>query len=115
MANTYKKVTEFPEITSDQVVDQDIFNLVAVFEVDPLLRNKKFTFSGLKAYLNNYYTIGTTASAVTVAGLPGAPSDGQIARVTDASTPVAGTVVSGGGSDPCLVWYNGSDWKVFAT
>lgn len=113
MAN--RKVTQFPEIDGGQIVDQDILNLVAVFEVDPLLRNKKLTFSGLKAYLNNYYTIGATATAVTVAGLPGAPSDGQIARVTDASSPAAGAVVSGGGASQALVWYNGSAWKVFAT
>jgi hypothetical protein len=39
-------------------------------------------------------------------------SVGQIARVTDASAPVIGSTVVGGGAAAALCWYNGSNWTV---
>lgn len=113
MAN--RKISDFPAIEAGQIVDQNLLTLVAVFEVDPLLRNKKITFTEFKNYLNGYYAIGDTKTGVTVAALPGSPSTGQIARVTDADSPVSGSAVTGGGSSPALVWYTGSTWNVFAT
>jgi hypothetical protein len=56
-----------------------------------------------------------TAKPHTVAAgvnqLP-AGSVGQIARVTDASAPVIGSTVAGGGAAAALCWYNGSNWTV---
>lgn len=37
---------------------------------------------------------------------------GEIARVTDASSPSVGSTVAGGGSDAALCWYNGTNWTV---
>jgi hypothetical protein len=51
------------------------------------------------------------ATAYTVASLP-TPATGMIARVTDASTPVIGTAVAGGGAAYALVNYNGANWTV---
>jgi hypothetical protein len=51
------------------------------------------------------------ATAYTVATLP-TPTTGMIARVTDASAPVIGTTVAGGGAAYALVNYNGANWTV---
>ena len=48
----------------------------------------------------------------TVAGLPAAPVVGMLTRVTDATTPVVGMTVAGGGAAAALVWYNGTAWSV---
>jgi hypothetical protein len=53
----------------------------------------------------------TPGSGVTVAGLP-TPSTGMIARVTDATAPVIGATVTGGGAAYALVNYNGANWTV---
>ncbi|MEM9302502.1 MAG: hypothetical protein AAGE01_10350 [Pseudomonadota bacterium] len=49
--------------------------------------------------------------AYTVAGLP-TGTLGDMARVTDASSPSVGSTVSGGGAADALVWFNGSNWTV---
>jgi len=33
-------------------------------------------------------------------------------RVTDATAPVVGSTVTGGGAAAALVWYNGASWTV---
>jgi hypothetical protein len=48
----------------------------------------------------------------TVAGLPAAPVVGMLTRVTDATAPVAGMTVAGGGAAAALCWYNGANWSV---
>ena len=53
----------------------------------------------------------TPGRGVTVATLP-TPTTGMIARVTDASAPVIGTTVAGGGAAYALVNYNGANWTV---
>jgi hypothetical protein len=62
-----RKVSEFPAITGDAVDEEDLLTLVHVFEVDPVLRNKKITFTQFKEYLNQYYasTTGTTGLKLT--------------------------------------------------
>ena len=50
--------------------------------------------------------------ALIVANLPGTPLAGMIARVSDASAPVIGTTVAGGGAAYALVNYNGANWTV---
>jgi len=59
------------------------------------------------------YAAGTVSPGrgVTVAGLP-TPSTGMMARVTDATTPIVGSTVVGGGAAAALVWYNGANWTV---
>lgn len=61
----------------------------------------------------NVYVAGTVSPGrgVTVAGLP-TPSTGMMARVTDATAPVVGSTVVGGGAAAALVWYNGANWTV---
>jgi hypothetical protein len=54
-------------------------------------------------------------NAVTIANLPGSPSTGQVAAVTDGDASLAwgATVVnSGAGATKYLVWYNGANWTV---
>ena len=51
-------------------------------------------------------------TALTVATLPGTPAVGMVARVTDATAPVVGTTVAGGGAAAALCWYNGASWSV---
>jgi len=53
----------------------------------------------------------TPGRGVTVANLP-TPSTGMIARVTDATAPVIGATVAGGGAAYALVNYNGANWTV---
>jgi hypothetical protein len=50
-------------------------------------------------------------TAYTVATLP-TPATGMIARVTDATLPVIGATVAGGGAAYALVNYNGANWTV---
>ena len=51
-------------------------------------------------------------TGLTVATLPGTPTVGMIARVTDATAPAVGSNVTGGGAAAALVWYNGANWSV---
>jgi hypothetical protein len=53
----------------------------------------------------------TPGAGVVVASLP-TPSTGMIARVTDATLPVIGATVAGGGAAYALVNYNGANWTV---
>jgi hypothetical protein len=53
----------------------------------------------------------TPGRGVAVASLP-TPSAGMMARVTDATTPVVGMTVAGGGAAAALCWYNGTNWTV---
>ena len=48
----------------------------------------------------------------TFANLPGSPSHGMVAAITDSSTIVWGATASGGGSNKVLVFYNGTNWTV---
>jgi len=52
---TNRRISEFPEIAGTTIDESDLLTLVHVFEVDPVLRNKKITFSGFRDYLNQYY------------------------------------------------------------
>jgi len=51
-----RRISEFPEIGGAEIDESDLLDLVHVFEVDPVLRNKKITFSGFKDYLSQYYS-----------------------------------------------------------
>ena len=52
-------------------------------------------------------------NVVTVASLPGSPSIGQTATVTDGTAALAwGATVTGGGTTKYLVFYNGTNWTV---
>jgi hypothetical protein len=51
-------------------------------------------------------------AGLTVDTLPQEPAVGTLAMVTDASVATWGGVAAGGGTTPCLLWFNGTDWKV---
>ena len=53
MAN--RRITELPAITSASINDNDLLLVVDVAEVDPGLKNKKFTF--LDKFGQNYFHI----------------------------------------------------------
>lgn len=48
----------------------------------------------------------------TVAGLPGAPVQGMIAVVTDASATTHNSIVAGGGANVVVVYYDGTNWRI---
>ena len=50
-----RRISEFPPIVAAEIVEQDLLTLVHVIEVDPVLRNKRITFTEFKNYLNQYY------------------------------------------------------------
>ena len=54
-----RRISEFPPITGVDIVEQDLLTLVHVFEVDPVLRNKRVTFTEFKNYLDQYYPNGS--------------------------------------------------------
>jgi hypothetical protein len=58
------------------------------------------------------FSYGQAAEAYTVATLPGTPTVGMMARVTDANSPSIGSTVAGSGAAAALVWFNGSNWTV---
>lgn len=64
-----RRITEFPVMLAGDIVDDDILTLVDVFEVDPSLRNKKITFSGFRAYLDQYFINTTDSNPFPVSGL----------------------------------------------
>jgi hypothetical protein len=59
-----RRISEFSSIPGLDIDEQDLLTLVHVFEVDPVLRNKKITFTEFKNYLDLYYpsTAGGTFS-----------------------------------------------------
>lgn len=64
--------------------------------------------AGGKLLLNNILN----KKSYTVATLPGTPSTGDEARVTDAMAPVFGATVAGGGAVHVPVFYDGTNWIV---
>jgi hypothetical protein len=52
---------------------------------------------------------------LTVTTLPSSPYGGQICYVTDATTNTVATTVVGGSTYNTLVWYNGTNWSIFAS
>ena len=51
---------------------------------------------------------------ITAAQLPAGPLEGMIAVITDATSNVWGTPITGGGSFKVAVYFNGTAWTVFA-
>jgi hypothetical protein len=50
-----RRISEFPAISGADINEEDLMTLVHVFEVDPVLRNKKITFTQFRSYLDQYY------------------------------------------------------------
>lgn len=48
----------------------------------------------------------------TVAGLPGTPVIGMLAVVTDATATTHHSIVSGGGANSVVVFYDGTNWRI---
>ena len=66
-----RRISEFSTINGLDVAEQDLLTLVHVFEVDPVLRNKKITFTEFKNYLDQYYPNeagGTFSGNVIISG-----------------------------------------------
>jgi hypothetical protein len=53
-------------------------------------------------------------SSLTYAALPSLPTVGMICSISDSTVNSWGATANGGGSNKVLVWYNGTNWKVFA-
>ncbi len=67
------------------------------------------------AAINRVATTGINHNVLTVATLPGTPSAGMTAYVTDGTAGLAwGDTVTGGGAETTnyLVWFNGTNWTV---
>jgi len=67
------------------------------------------------AYAQHAASVFQAATAYTVGTLPGTPTVGMIARVTDGDSGLTfgNTVVNtGAGATPYLCWYNGTNWTV---
>ena len=92
-----RRISEFSSITGSTINEQDLLTLVHVFEVDPVLRNKKITFTEFKEYLNLYYPntspSGFTGNItlngnVTISGLVSLPNSSNIQLGTGAGTKI---------------------------
>jgi hypothetical protein len=92
-----RRISEFSSITGSTIDEQDLLTLVHVFEVDPVLRNKKITFTEFKEYLNLYYpntspngfTGNITLNGnVTISGLVSLPNSSNIQLGTGAGTKI---------------------------
>jgi len=69
---------------------------------------------GTAESIAGFFYLGLTGKSVTDLGVNIPAVTGNIAYVTDASAPVVGSTVVGGGAVPCLVWYDGAHWIVTA-
>jgi len=92
-----RRISEFSSITGSTIDEQDLLTLVHVFEVDPVLRNKKITFIEFKEYLNLYYPNtspgGFTGNIslngnVTISGLVNLPDSSNVQLGTGAGTKI---------------------------
>jgi hypothetical protein len=92
-----RRISEFSSITGLTIDEQDFLTLVHVFEVDPVLRNKKITFTEFKEYLNLYYpntspggfTGNVTLNGnVTISGLVSLPDSSNVQLGTGAGTKI---------------------------
>lgn len=59
-----------------------------------------------------YVEQAVTYGALTFATLPAAVA-GRVCYITDSNTATWGATAAGGGANKVLVWYNGTNWKVF--
>lgn len=92
-----RRISEFSSIVGSTIDEQDLLTLVHVFEVDPVLRNKKITFTEFKEYLNLYYpntspggfTGNITLNGnVTISGLVSLPDLSDVQLGTGAGTKI---------------------------
>jgi hypothetical protein len=103
---TNRRISEFPEIAGTTIDETDLLTLVHVFEVDPVLRNKKITFSGFKDYLNQYYvpkTGGIYDGNIVISGVltvSGASSFTSVSATT--ATFTSGAFTSGTAAAPSV-------------
>jgi hypothetical protein len=92
-----RRISEFSSIAGSTINEQDLLTLVHVFEVDPVLRNKKITFIEFKEYLNLYYpntspggfTGNITLNGnITISGLVSLPDSSNVQLGTGAGTKI---------------------------
>ena len=89
MAN--RRISEFPLIAGADINEQDLLTLVHVFEVDPALRNKSFTFIELKSYLDLYYLNGSPGGFTGNVTLNGNANISGLVSLVDSSNIQVGT------------------------
>lgn len=77
------------------------------------------TVDGVVSFRNSTHTAdaqvaaaSVRGNAVTVANLPATPVLGMLATVSDATVTTVGTIVVGGSTHKCLVWYDGTNWRI---
>jgi hypothetical protein len=92
-----RRISEFPSIIGADIAEQDLMTLVHVFEVDPVLRNKRITFTEFKNYLNQYYpntsSGGFTGNItingnITISGLVSLPDASNVQLGTGTGTKI---------------------------
>jgi hypothetical protein len=67
-------------------------------------------FQKINANIAELYKIARP-TGVIFASLP-SPILGMVQVVTDSTTTTWGAIISGGGANPVLAWYNGTNWTV---
>lgn len=71
--------------------------------------------TGTQGGQGNTGATGPIGAVTTFSGLPGSPSEGMMYGITDCPTPIWGAKVSaGGGIYHAGLYYNGTNWVVFA-
>lgn len=90
---------------------QDISNANNVYAYD-IYGNSIDAGSGFTTSANSaYFPYGVYYLPTAVSSLP-SPNEGYVNYVNDATSPVIGSAVVGGGAAKCLVCHNGTDWIV---
>lgn len=86
-----RRISEFSSINGADIAEQDLLTLVHVFEVDPVLRNKKITFVEFKEYLNLYYPNTSPGGFTGNITLNGNATINGLVNLADATHVQAGT------------------------
>ena len=71
---------------------------------------KEIDFTGGSRYMSKISTAPEKLAKYTVALLPTIAREGDIAYVTDASNPGYRAIVTGGGTEKVMVFFNGTNW-----
>jgi hypothetical protein len=89
---------------------QDISNANNIYAYD-IYGNSVDAQGFTSNFSTAYFPYGAYYQPTFVSSLP-TPYEGYVNYVDDATSPVIGSAVVGGGAAKCLVCYNGTDWIV---
>jgi hypothetical protein len=87
-----RRISEFPSISGADIAEQDLLTLVHVFEVDPVLRNKRITFTEFKQYLNLYYVNASSTGFTGNITINGNITASGLVNLEEASNVQLGTI-----------------------